>query len=72
MVNIFPYNYRPSDYCKVSFQVVYFFFNYVVFYSVVEIPYLVETSLLSDICYANILPVSALLIFFMIYFKLGF
>lgn len=43
-----------------------------VFYSVVEIPYVMDTNLLSDVCYANIFPVSAL-IFFMIYFdKLGF
>lgn len=44
-----------------------------VFYSVVEIPYVVETSLLSDICYANIFPVSALPIDFLYDFdKLGF
>ena len=67
MLNTFLYNHWPSDYCKVSFQVVCIFLIMLfVFYSVVEIPYVVETSLLSDICYANIFPVSALPIDFMI------
>lgn len=36
-----------------------------VFYSVVEIPYVMDTNLLSDVCYANIFPVSALPIDFL-------